>query len=341
VILAAGLSPAWQQIVVLDGLNAGQVNRAQAVHWCASGKVLNVGLALHRLCASPLHRKGGPGGLLGARRESSAEPDTTAHCQSDVPRTLALIGGPPGDAIRREFANLGVSSRWVSSQTSTRVCTTILDDNTKTTTELVENAGSVSQDELEEFRNAYREEAAQADVVVLTGSLPAGTPATFYRDLLEKTPGQVVLDAQGEPLLATLDCRPFLVKPNREELGRTLGRSVGTTAELIAAMRELIRRGARSVVVSEGKQRILIASESITSITPPTVEVINPIGSGDCLAAGIAVTLAAGYDLLDAVAYGVAAGTENVRHILPARLDPHAVESLLADLRRDIVDVAT
>jgi hypothetical protein len=53
VILAAGLSPAWQQIVVLESLSVSEVNRARAVHWCASGKVLNVGLALHRLCASP------------------------------------------------------------------------------------------------------------------------------------------------------------------------------------------------------------------------------------------------------------------------------------------------
>ena len=45
-ILAAGLTPAWQQIVEFDGFAVGQVNRARSVHWCASGKVLNVGIAL-------------------------------------------------------------------------------------------------------------------------------------------------------------------------------------------------------------------------------------------------------------------------------------------------------
>ena len=48
-ILAAGLSPAWQQIMTLAELRIGEVNRARDVQWCASGKVLNVGLALHRL----------------------------------------------------------------------------------------------------------------------------------------------------------------------------------------------------------------------------------------------------------------------------------------------------
>ena len=53
-ILAAGLSPAWQQIVLLEALHLGEVNRASEVHWCASGKVLNVGLALHHLGAKSL-----------------------------------------------------------------------------------------------------------------------------------------------------------------------------------------------------------------------------------------------------------------------------------------------
>ena len=68
-ILAAGLSPAWQQIVVLDDLKTGEVNRAREVHWCASGKVINVGMALHALSHSPPLGKGGPG--VGARRPAA------------------------------------------------------------------------------------------------------------------------------------------------------------------------------------------------------------------------------------------------------------------------------
>ena len=48
-VLAAGLSPAWQQILVFDEFNTGKVNRASEVHWCGSGKVLNVGIALAHL----------------------------------------------------------------------------------------------------------------------------------------------------------------------------------------------------------------------------------------------------------------------------------------------------
>jgi 1-phosphofructokinase family hexose kinase len=322
VILAAGLSPAWQQIVLLDHLNVGKVNRAREVHWCASGKVINVGLALKCLAAPPPLNKGGLGGVapdIGLRQPERGIESLT----------LATIGGSTGEAIRRQSAAIGLPARWIETNSPTRVCTTILDATTGTTTELVDNAFPISADELIEFQDAYREESARSDVVALTGSFPAGVPATFYRDLLESTPGRVVLDAQREPLLAALERRPFVVKPNREELGNTLGLPVQTEEQLHAAMREVCRRGATWVVVSEGKERVWIGSEqALYSAQPPPVNVVNPIGCGDCLAAGIAVALARGEEMPDAVLLGMAAAAENAQHLLPARLDPQRVSKV-------------
>ena len=50
-IVAAGLTPAWQQILQFDALRLGEVNRASQAHWCSSGKVFNVGIALAHLGA--------------------------------------------------------------------------------------------------------------------------------------------------------------------------------------------------------------------------------------------------------------------------------------------------
>lgn len=251
-------------------------------------------------------------------------------------QTLSTVGGSTGGAIRRQFAALDVPARWIETDSPTRVCTTILDTAAGTTTELVENARPISHEELMQFQNAYREEAGRADIVVLTGSFPAGVPATFCRDLLGMTSGRIILDCQREPLLAALEARPFVVKPNREELGNTLGRPVETEDQLQAAMRELCRRGATWVVVSEGKERVWVCSENtLLSAEPPHVAVVNPIGSGDCLAAGIAVALARGEDLPDAVLYGMAAAADNVGQLLPARLDPQRVSVLRSQIRVD------
>ncbi|HEV3007167.1 MAG TPA: PfkB family carbohydrate kinase, partial [Pirellulales bacterium] len=157
---------------------------------------------------------------------------------------------------------------------------------------------------------------------VLSGSLPAGVPAAFYRDLLRQMRGRVVLDARGPELLAALEHRPFLVKPNREELARTLGRSLDGDDALVAALREVNQLGAEWVVVSEGKQGLWASSrQGVWRFAALTVaKVVNPIGCGDCLAAGIAWALAQGRESLECIRIGTAAAAQNAAQLLPGRL---------------------
>jgi len=81
VILSAGLTPAWQQALVFDRFNVGEVNRASEVAWSASGKVFNAAIGVHSL--------GGPS------------------------RVLATVGGPALPSIEADFARLGIPHRWI------------------------------------------------------------------------------------------------------------------------------------------------------------------------------------------------------------------------------------
>jgi tagatose 6-phosphate kinase len=299
-IVVAGLTPAWQQILRFERLDVGEVNRAAESAWCASGKVLNVGIAASRLGAA---------------------------C-----RTISPVGGDVSPSMRRQCAELGVDVDWIETVELTRVCTTLLDSRSGVTTELVENAKPLSAEELQAYRSAYERAAATANVAVWTGSLPVGTPATFYRDLLDVTSGQIVVDARGPELLELLDGtrRPLIVKPNREELAKTVGRSIDGEAELCRAMHELNDRGAEWVVVTQGSEGVWASSHTglwkaaALSVRP----VVNPIGCGDCLAAGIAVGLDRGDGLIDALRYGIAAASDNLTTLHPARIDRATVERL-------------
>jgi tagatose 6-phosphate kinase len=301
-ILSAGLSPAWQQILVFRSFRYGEVNRASEVHWYAQGKVLNAGIAAHHLGAPSL--------------------------------TLAPIGGSPLAQIDREFAELGIARRWIVTQSPTRTCTTILDASTGTMTELVENGHPLRLDELDEYRRAYAEEAAKSSVAIIAGSLPVGTPASFYRDLVERTPCPVVLDFRGEGLLGCLDLNPLVVKPNREELAQTVGSPIDDDSQLLDAMRLLNRRGAQWVVVTHGAGPVLVTSASKTYRvhTLPVERVVNPLGSGDSMAAGIAWAIRAGRDVVDAVKLGIAAATQNVARLDTGRIDPIRAQRGAADV---------
>jgi 1-phosphofructokinase family hexose kinase len=300
--LVAGLTPAWQQVLVLEELCLGEVNRAREVHWCASGKVLNAARAVHHL--------GGP------------------------VRALALVGGSPGHAVERDCARLGIAARWVAAEAPTRVCTTLLDRRSRLATELVPNAAAASAAELAAFTTAFAEEAAGAEVVVLIGSLPAGTPADFYRSLLRQVSGKAILDARGPELLEALAAKPFLVKPNRIELESTLARSLHEEREVRSAMEELNQRGAEWVLVTDGAGPVLASSqEGCYRLVSPAREVVNPIGCGDCMGGAIAWALQQGLGPVDALRWGMAAAADKIGRLLPGQIDGRHVQELIHEVR--------
>lgn len=301
-ILSAGLTPAWQQVLLFDSFTPGEVNRARAVHQCASGKVLNAARALHHL--------GAPA------------------------RALTVVGGTAGEQIQRDFVQLGIAARWVESATPTRVCTTILDAARHNATELVPNAGELRDAERDAFLAAYTEEAARASLAILIGSLPAGTPSALYRALLERTPGKAILDARGPELLEALAARPFLVKPNRDELRRTLGRDLQCDTELLDVMRELNDRGAEWVVITGGTAPVHASNHGhFYRFLPLQRTVVNPIGCGDCMAAGIAWAIFQGRDPVDAIRRGMAAAADKLTRPLPGLVDRTSVEALAQDIQ--------
>ena len=302
-VVAAGLSPAWQTIMRFASLEPGEVNRASDVQRCASGKVLNVAVAL---------------GALGA-----------------ISRAVTVMGGAAAGWTAAEFHGLGIELAAVPTIADTRCCTTLLDDATGRTTELVENAPPITPGELSRFVVAYEAAVAGAAAVVLSGSLPIGTPVTIYRDLLERTSCPAIIDARGPELLAALPCRPMLVKPNREELARTVGRPIAVEADLRGAMEEIRAQGAEWVLVTAGaKPALALGPAGCFRIVPPRLDrVVNPIGCGDCLAAGIADQIGRGREALEAIRFGMACATFNCGTLLAGRLERLAVGRLVADVR--------
>ena len=307
VIVAAGLSPAWQQILVFDRFVPGAANRARRAEWCASGKVLNVGIGL-------------------------------AHLGTAC-RTIAPLGGPARASIEQELSVLGISLRSIACREPTCVCTTILDRATGATSELVENAPPIADGEIAAFELAFAEEAASANVVVLTGSLPDGAPRSFYRDLVRQTAAGAILDVRGPELLAALECQPLVVKPNREELAKTVGRDLDDDNDLLVAMRTLNQAGAQWVVVTAGKGAVWVTSAGETyRLVPPTVAVVeNGIGCGDALAAGMARAVERGDSVIDAVRFGMAAAADRLSHLLPGRLDPNRVASITQTIHAETI----
>ena len=70
----------------------------------------------------------------------------------------------------------------------------------------------------------------------------------------------------------------------------------------------------------------------IYKVTPPKVNAVNPVGSGDSFVAGIAVAMKRGYDIEEVLRYASACGTANAMEKETGSVQKEVVESLLKDV---------
>ncbi len=151
------------------------------------------------------------------------------------------------------------------------------------------------------------------DLLVLSGSIPKGAGKDLYARLLSAAaPGvRTVLDTSGEALTAALPCRPFLIKPNRDELSEAAGKELDSAEEILQAAKILQDRGAKNVLVSMGEDGAMLLTESGEVYVEPAipVEALAPIGAGDSMIAGFLYRYLETGDMKDALLFGIAAGS--------------------------------
>jgi len=151
----------------------------------------------------------------------------------------------------------------------------------------------------------------EKDTVVLSGWTQN---VSFYVALLRQvseTGCVTVLDCTGEALWQCLSCRPFLVKPNLEELGALFGIDDLEYVEGIELAHQLQREGARNVLVSMGGNGAFLLTEQqeLYSASACIGQVRNTVGAGDSLIAGFLTGLKKTGDFGEALRLGIAAGS--------------------------------
>jgi 1-phosphofructokinase len=247
----------------------------------------------------------------------------------NVSRALAAAGvavvcvlpAADDDPILGALRRLGLPLATVPVREPVRTNYTVAEPD-GTTTKLNEPGSPLDAATRGALTGALRGAAEGARWVVLSGSLPPGTPPDWYATLvaeLRGTGARVAVDTSGEPLRALLaagpDAAPDLLKPNAEELAQLSGAAetdiLADPETAVAAVLALHRRGVGEVLLTMGADGALLSTaEGLWSATPPRVAVRSTVGAGDCSLAGYLLADLAGAlpadRLRSAVAYGAA-----------------------------------
>jgi tagatose 6-phosphate kinase len=300
-ILCVGTTPVYQRSMVFERLQLDEVNRAVSVHDYASGKSVNVARVLH---------------ALGQRCVATG-----------------FVGGDRGAALVRDLEAAGIGREFVTVDAPTRQCVTVIDRATRTATELVEESYPVRGGDWARLYDVVERLLADADALVLSGSLPPEAPQDFYLSclaLVTRTGMPAVLDTRGEPLRHALRHRDFVVKLNREELAATVGRALPGDADVLAAAASVTPEGGAVVVTLGAGGAIATDGRGAWRIRVPPVEARSAVGSGDSFSAGLIAGMVDGQSLPDACAFGAACGAANAMTDLAGHLSPADVDAIRA-----------
>ena len=284
VICTVTLNPAVDKTVVIPDFSVGVVNRIQDVRIDAGGKGINVSKCLKNL------------GM-----------DSTVG---------TVLGGSSGTQVLTLAKELGLNVLSVPVSGETRTNVKIVDTVRHENTDINEAGPEVPEEDLRNLRDSIASRITPGDLLILSGSLSKGAPATLYRQWVDffKTLGaKVILDADGEPMRQGVLAKPCLIKPNDVELSGLAGEPLTTDRQLIAAGERLLRAGVGEVLISRAeKGAIYLSEEGTYQADGLRVSVLSTVGAGDAMVAAMAYGFVKNMSAPDRLRLATAMGAASV-----------------------------
>ena len=281
-ITVAGFNTAIDRFIQLDALTPGEVHRVREEKIYPGGKGVHVAQTIAEL--------------------------------GERVRLIGLVDQAHEAFIARQLNARGALFHGVAIEGQLRQCLALQEPDGRIT-EILAQGPQLNPIEQDALLREFGRSVEDSDLMILSGSLPRGFADSLYAGLVEYAHGlgkRCLVDASGEALRHAVDAKPWLVKPNRDEISRLAGYPVTDLPAAEQAVTALRERGVAMPVVSLGELGAVAADESgVWHARLEAARVLNTVGSGDCFLAGMAVAILRKLPLDEALRLAVACGVAN------------------------------
>lgn len=175
-------------------------------------------------------------------------------------------------------------------------------------------AGFAANNEvIQRIKTEIEKENLSDAVVTLTGRLPDGVSTDSVVQLLlclKEKGDRIVIDSRSFGRSDIMAVKPWLIKPNEEEIGLYTDIAVKDIKSAGKAASMLRAEGIENVMISlGGKGAVLCCEDGLFGAIPPKIDVISTIGAGDSTIAGFIDGVSRKLLYVDAFKMGIAYGT--------------------------------
>lgn len=173
----------------------------------------------------------------------------------------------------------------------------------------------VTDDILSKLFEDLMQVADEDTILTFSGRIPKGLSMDYVIDFLSKMRSQhclIAVDCNSFSMDELVRIRPWLIKPNEQEIKALAGEQVDTVEKAMRAAVSIKRMGVENVIISMGKQgAVAVLADFKYIVEVPDVTPISTIGAGDSMIAGFIGAYSKGMSmdecLKNAAAYGTAA----------------------------------
>ncbi|MGI5174147.1 carbohydrate kinase [Treponema sp. OMZ 840] len=295
-ILTVCLNPTFEKTLVFDSFYENEVNRTADYFLLPAGKGINV--------AREIKRHG---------FEAAA---------------FTHLGGSRTDEFLQLCGQESIKLEYFIVDSPIRSCINIIHNRKRTSTKLVEESLPVDIHASKQAFDLYISLLNKFDAVVITGTKTAGYADDLYPKMVKeaKNAGKlVVLDICGTDLIDSLPFKPDIIKPNLSEFMFTFENGCrvlenqdteGLRDKVCALTENLYARYGTKSIISRGKFPLWVYDgHSFYEMPNIDVPVVNTIGCGDALTAGLTLSLLDEGDLKKAVIFGMDCAAQNAQKL--------------------------
>jgi 1-phosphofructokinase family hexose kinase len=307
VILTVTLNAAIDRTVAVPNFRLGRRHRAVESRTVAGGKGINVARALN-LLGRPVIATG-------------------------------FVGGPTGTRVLEGLQEESVLTDFTRIASETRINLAVIDPTSGEQSEINERGPAVSPEEVQRLFDRIGYLANGAKICVLAGSVPPGAGDDLYARLVDDLSRRgvpVVLDAEGEAMLAGVRAGASMVTPNEAEAEELVGQEFADKGDLAQGLLELVRLGASEAAITRPDGCVAAVGENssrrLLEVHTEPLEPVSTVGSGDAFVAGYVAARYEGRSAEECLAYGVACGAESTQHFGAGTVDRNQVERLLGEV---------
>lgn len=169
-------------------------------------------------------------------------------------KVLGFFGGFSGKYIVEETIKKGIEIFPVEVEDTTRINIFLNDGEGEFK---FVNSGSFVEKAQQEEMLEMIESFDDLEYLSISGSLPPGIDASYYEEILkicEKKNIKVILDISSPKLKCLLKYKPFLIKPNDEEIADIFGIIVRDEEDIKDVLKYLYEQGAQNIFLTLGEK---------------------------------------------------------------------------------------